>query len=77
MGYKYNKRNTIFFISSKGAAKTMPNIPYPAEFIPSTDAYPVVRKVLTPYLAPLYTNGNNYINKHKHARQYELEVEKA
>ena len=77
MGYKYNTRNTIFFISSKGAAHTMPGIPYSAEFIRSTDAHPVVRKVPRPYLASLYFENNNCIDKHNHARQYELAVEKA
>ena len=73
MGYKYNKRNTIFVIASKGTAHTISGIPYSAEFIQSSDQHSDMRKVPIPYLASLYfektiaTYTGYYMNRrHKH-----------
>ena len=77
MGYKYNSRSVIFFLASKGAAHTLPGIPYSADFIRSTDQHQCCRKIPRPHLASTYYLHNNKIDMHNHARQFELAIEKA
>ena len=47
-----------------------------AEFMRSTDDYPVVHKVPRPYLTLLYFKRKDFINKRNHTQQYELALEK-
>ena len=77
MGYKYNSRSVIFFLASKGAAHTLPGVPYSADFIRSTDQHQCCRKIPRPHLASTYYLHNNKIDMHNHARQFELAIEKA
>jgi len=68
MGYKDNSRSVIFFLASKGAAHTLPGVPYSADFIRDTDQHQCCRKIPRPYLASTYYLHNNKIDMHNHAR---------
>lgn len=77
MVYKSTSRSVIFFHASKGAAHTLPGVPYSANFIQSTVHHQYCRKIPHHHLAPTDYLHNNTIDMHNYARQFELAIKKA
>ena len=75
IGYKYNKRNILTFIFTKGAGSTAQGDPYEARF-PDKFGNVCVRHVARPSILSTYFQVSNKVDLHNQARQYELRLEK-
>ena len=75
IGYKYNAKKVLVFITTKGAGSTQPGEPYLAKF---ADMYGNVctREVARPEIISNYYNRSNVVDLHNQARQAELALEK-
>lgn len=75
IGYKYNNRKVLCFAASKNAGSTLPGEPYRARFL-DDDENLVSREVERPQVISNYFKHSNAVDKHNHARQFELQLEK-
>ena len=75
IGYKYNKKKTLVFLTTKGAGSTEKGDPYEAR---SPDKYRnlCVRHVSRPQEISLYFKYSNIVDVHNHSRQSDLSFEK-
>jgi Transposase IS4 len=75
IGYKYNKRKVLCFIATKNAGSTFLGDPYRARFVGENNNLRS-RPVDRPQIISRYFQQSNMIDKHNHARQAELKLEK-
>ena len=75
IGYKYNVKKVLVFISTKGAGSTQPGQPYLAKF-PDKFGNVCTREVARPEIISNYFNRSNVVDLHNQARQAELALEK-
>jgi hypothetical protein len=75
IGYKYNSRKVLSFITTKGAGNTEPGVPYEARWT-DNKGNTRCRKIARPDVISRYFVKSNVIDKHNHARQAELKLEK-
>ena len=75
IGYKYNKRKVLTFVATKNAGSTLVGEPYRARFI-GDDNNIQFRSVDRPQIISAYFKTSNAVDKHNHARQAELKLEK-
>jgi hypothetical protein len=75
IGYKYNSRKVLCFLATKNAGATTPGVPYRARFVDDNRNL-VARPVERPEVLSNYFKQSNCVDKHNHARQYELRLEK-
>ena len=75
IGYKYNMRKVLFFITTEGAGSTMPGTPYEAKWLDENGRI-ASRQIPRPHLISEYYKNSNQIDKHNHARQGVLALEK-
>ena len=74
IGYKYNKKKVLTFVTTKGAGSTCKGEPYKAKF---NDAYGNVleRHIGRPSLLNTYFIESNEVDRHNQARQSLLALE--
>ena len=75
IGYKYNSRNVLGFISAEGAGSTEPGDPY-LYFFPDIYYNISVLPVVHPHLIGRYSNAFNAIDNHNRMCQSDLVLEK-
>ena len=75
IGYKYNSKKVLSFVATKDAGSTLPGDPYRARFV-GDDKNVRARRVERPQVISDYFKYSNVVDKHNHARQYELKLEK-
>ena len=75
-GYKYNMKKVLCFISTEGAGHTMPGKPYEAKWLDDNGRM-ASRLIDRPHMLSEYFQYSNQIDKHNHARQSELAIEKS
>ena len=75
IGYKYNKKSVLTFLTTRGAGKTIDGEPYEARF-PDTYGNLCVRHVARPEVLSNYFNFSNVVDLHNQARQFDLKLEK-
>lgn len=75
IGYKYNKKNTLFFVCTIGAGSTTDGKPYEMKW--SDDHGNInIRKVSRPSVLSEFFKNSNSVDVHNHLRQYCLKLEK-
>ena len=75
IGYKYNMRKVLLFIATEEAGNTMPGTPYEAKWLDDNGRM-CSRQIPRPHLISEYYKNSNQIDKHNHARQGVLALEK-
>ena len=75
IGYKYNMKKVLCFISTEGAGHTKPGKPYEARWL-DKNGLTLSRLVPRPHILSEYFDNSNQIDKHNHARQSQLAIEK-
>ena len=75
IGYKYRKSKVICFITTGNAGHTMPGVPYEAKWT-NDDGSKGSRLIPRPDVISKYYLHSNQIDKHNHARQGVLAIEK-
>lgn len=75
IGYKYNKKSVLTFISTRGAGSTKEGEPYEARF-PDKFGNMCVRHVARPEVVSNYFKFSNVVDLHNQARQFDLALEK-
>ena len=75
IGYKYNMKKVLSFIATEGAGHTKPGEPYEAKWL-DDNGRACSRKVPRPHILSEYFSHSNQIDKHNHARQSQLGIEK-
>ena len=75
MGYKYNMKKVLCFIATEGAGHTGDGDPYEAKWLDSNGRM-ASRKISRPHMLSEYFKYSNQIDKHNHARQSQLAIEK-
>lgn len=76
IGYKkYNARKILCFVATKDAGTTTPRNPYVAKF-PDPHGNVMTRDVLRLSIVSTYFESGNKIDRHNHARQSLLKLEK-
>ena len=75
IGYKYNSRKVLGFISTDGAGSTEPGDTYLSCF-PDIYYNISVRPIVCPHSIHRYFNACNAIDNHNRMRQYALVLEK-
>ena len=75
IGYKYNVRKVLCFISTGGAGHTKPGKPYEAKWL-DENGHMASRMIPRPDVLSHYFEHSNQIDKHNHARQSQLAIEK-
>ena len=75
VGHKYNKKNVLTFVFTKGTGSTKSGKPYEVRF---PDKYGNVckRRIARPKVISTYFQYSNYVDLHNQARQFDLELEK-
>ena len=75
VGYRYNSKVTLCFVITKNAGSTKKGKPYEMKFADSHGNVHV-RLVDRPAVISDFFEVSNTVDKHNHARQYELALEK-
>ena len=75
IGYKYNMKKVICFITTEGAGHTEPGDSYEAKWIDENGRM-ASRKISRPHMLSEYFKHSNQIDKHNHVRQSQLAIEK-
>ena len=75
IGYKYNSRKVLRFISTEGSGSTEPGDPYLSRF-PDIYLNVSVRPVVLPHFLGRYLNACNAIENHNMMQQSDLSLEK-
>ena len=75
IGYKYNKKKVLIFVTTKGAGSTNPGEPYVARF-PDKFGNVCSREVGRPEILSNYFKYSNCVDLHNQARQFDLALEK-
>jgi hypothetical protein len=75
IGYKYNARKILLFVSTKDAGSTKPGNPYKAKF-PDKFGNTRERSVVRPAVISQYFEISDAVDSHNHARQFLLALEK-
>ena len=75
IGYKYNKKTVLQFVTTRGAGTTEAGRPYEARF-PDKFGNVCTRHVLRPHVIALYFKYSNCVDVHNQARQFDLALEK-
>ena len=76
IGYKYNKKKVLIFVTTKGVGSTMPGEPYLARF-PDKFGNVCSREVARPEIISNYFKYSNCVDLHNQARQFDLALEKS
>ena len=74
IGYKYSSKNVLVFIASEHAGHTGEGKPYEAKWQDANGRI-AKRRISRPSILSEYYAHSNVIDKHNHARQYELAIE--
>ena len=75
IGYKYNMKKVLCFVATEGAGHTGPGTPYQAKWQDENGRI-ASRDIKRPHMLAEYFKNSNQIDKHNHARQSQLAVEK-
>ena len=75
IGYKYNTKKVLSFVATKNGGSSLVGEPYRARFI-GDDNNIQFRSVDRPQIISAYFKASNCVDKHNHARQAELKLEK-
>ena len=75
IGYKYNSRKCLSFVTTKKAGTTIPGEPYYAKFN-DIHANILHRPVVRPSVLSTYFHRSNKVDTHNHSRQNTLKLEK-
>ena len=75
VGYKYNLKKVLVFLSTKGARSTQPGEHYLAKF-PYKFGDVCTREVVRPDIISNYFNKSNMVDLHNQARQAKLALKK-
>ena len=75
IGYKYNLKNVLVFLSTKGARSTQPREPFLAKF-PDKFGNVCTREVAQPEIISNYFNKSNMMDSHNQAWQAKLALKK-
>ena len=75
IGYKYNKKKTLVFLTTKGAGSTEKEEPYEVRF-PDKYGNLCVRHVSMPQVISLCFNHSNVVDVHNQSRQADSSLEK-
>ena len=75
IGYKYNSKKVLVFIATENAGHTQPGTPYEAKWQDANGRI-AKRSIARPSILAEYFAHSNMIDKHNHARQFELAIEK-
>ena len=75
LGYKYNMKKVLSFILTEGAGHTCPGEPYEAKWLDENNRM-TSRLIQRPDVLSNYFSYSNQIDKHNHARQSQLAIEK-
>ena len=75
IGYKYNVKKVLCLIATEGAGHSMPGTPYEAKWL-DPNGRMASRMIPRPHLLSEYFKHSNQIDKHNHARQSQLAIEK-
>ena len=75
IGYKYNKKKTLVFLTTRGAGSTTKGEPYEARF-PDKYGNLCVRHIARPQVISLYFKYSNVVDIHNQSRQADLSLEK-
>ena len=75
LGYKYNSKNVLTFVYTRGAATSAPGVPYEARF-PDSFGNVCVRHVARPAVVSTYFKYSNLVDLHNQSRQFDLALEK-
>ena len=75
IGYKYNYRKVLVFISTEGAGSNEPGDPYLSRF-PDIYSNVSVRPVVSPHLLGRYFNSCNAIYNHNRMQKSDILLEK-
>ena len=75
IGYKYNKKTVLTFLTTRGAGSTLSGEPYEARF-PDQYGNLCVRHVARPQVISTYFKYSNVVDTHNQARQSHLGLEK-
>ena len=75
LGYKYNMKKVLCFIATEGAGHTGDGDPYEAKWLDANGRM-ASRTITRPHMLSEYFKYSNQIDKHNHARQSQLAIEK-
>ena len=75
LGYKYNKKTVLCFVTTRGAGTTDPGTPYEARF-PDKYGNMCTRHVLRPHVIATFFKHSNVVDVHNQGRQFDLALEK-
>ena len=75
IGYKYNMKKVISFITTEGTGHTEPGDPYEAKWLDENGRM-ASNKISRPHILSEYFKHSNQIDKHNHVRQSQLAIEK-
>ena len=75
IGYKYNIKKVLVFVTTKGAGSTKVGKSYPAKF-PDKIGNVCTREMAHPAIISNYFNRSNVVDLHNQAQQAELALEK-
>jgi hypothetical protein len=75
-GYKFNRKRTLLYISTRDAGAASNGVAYEAKF-PDSHGNLRSRSVPRAELISTFYSGSNAIDSHNHLRQYVLAIEKA
>ena len=75
LGYKYNKKTVLCFLTTRGTWTTEPGTLYKARF---QDKYVnmYTRHILRPYVIATFFKHSNVVDVHNQGRQFDLKLEK-
>ena len=76
LGYKYSKKKVLCFLFSEGAGHTEEGDPYIAKW-KDENGNTIRKRVKRPDVVARYFQQSNKVDMHNHARQGELQLEKA
>ena len=75
IGYKYNKKSVLQFVTTRGSGTTEAGRPYEARF-PDNVRNVCTRHVLRPHVIAMYFKYSNCVDVHNQAHQFDLALEK-
>ena len=75
LGYKYNVKNALTFVYSRGAATSVPGTTYEACF-PDSYGNICVRHVARPAVVSTYFRYSNLVDLHNQSKQFDLALQK-
>ncbi len=77
LGYKYNRKKVLCFITTRGAGSTKDGVPYTQRYSFKKSRQVLQREVARPAVITTFFRHSALIDNHKQARQSLLALEKA